>query len=184
MKLNKSNYVVLTGAPGVGKTTLVNELRASGLTCVDEPAREILAEQRAKNSDGIPERNPKKFTSLLMARSIREYERYQEESDLIVFDRGVIDSIGYATLFGIDTTVLQEAGLNYRYNSRVFVLSPWQEIYLTDEERKMSFVATIQFHKQILEAYEKFNYELIEVPKVSVKERAQFIIDKLEIRPK
>lgn len=180
MKRRQANFFVLTGAPGVGKTTLVKELRAYGVTCVDEPAREILAEQRAIGSDGIPEKNPSRFTELLLSRSIQSFETFFDQSGPVVFDRGVVDSIGYASLFEISSESFEEASQSYLYNNHVFVLAPWKDIYTTDEERKMSFEATLQFHEQILNAYRRLGYSLIQVPKGTIKERAKFLIDQLE----
>jgi predicted ATPase len=50
--------VVITGPPGSGKTPIVGELVASGFTGVAEPAREVIAEQRALGGDGVWDRNP------------------------------------------------------------------------------------------------------------------------------
>ena len=41
------NRFVITGAPGSGKTLVLRELVKVGFLGIDEPAREILAEQRA-----------------------------------------------------------------------------------------------------------------------------------------
>lgn len=181
MKRRQTNFFVLTGAPGVGKTTMLKELRAYGITCVDEPAREILAEQRAHGGDGLPEKNPARFTELLLLRSIQSFERFLNHPDTVVFDRGAVDSIGYASLFGINSKPFEEVSQNYLYNSHVFVLAPWKDIYTTDDERKMSFEATIQFHEQILSAYRRLGYSLIEVPMGTINERAKFLIDQLNV---
>ena len=46
-KQHQDNYFILTGAMGAGKSTILKKLRKLGLPCIDEPARQILAEQRA-----------------------------------------------------------------------------------------------------------------------------------------
>ena len=53
--LNTQQYYILTGAMGAGKSTVLGELKNKGLTCVAEPAREILAEQRTIDGAGVPE---------------------------------------------------------------------------------------------------------------------------------
>jgi len=178
----KRNYFVITGAPGVGKTALINRLREIGFDCIDEPARKILAEQRASNGTGIPEKNPKQFTDLLLTHSIASYEISFSKSTPVIFDRGVTDSVGYADHFGIDTAPFELAAQNYKYNEVVFVLSPWKEIYRTDDERKMTFEATLQFHEQILRVYRGLGYKFMLVPSESIIQRASFVgeaIDKL-----
>ena len=48
----ESNLFILTGAPGSGKTTILDRL-GNEFRCVNEPAREILAEQRATGGSGM-----------------------------------------------------------------------------------------------------------------------------------
>ena len=38
-------FVVLTGGPGAGKTTLIHGLRQQGFTCIDEAGRQIIRDQ-------------------------------------------------------------------------------------------------------------------------------------------
>ena len=66
-----SALFILTGAPGSGKTAVLNRLRDQ-FTCVDEPAREILAEQRSTGGRGTWDQDPSLFVHLLLQRSIDE----------------------------------------------------------------------------------------------------------------
>ena len=173
------NFFILTGAPGGGKTTLINKLRALACRCVDEPARKILAEQRATNGSGLPEKDKQLFAELLLSHSIESFENSSGFMDPVIFDRSVVDSIGYAALFGLETERFEKAARQYLYNNTVFVLAPWEDIYTTDEERKMTFEQTIDFHDLIISAYERFNYKLVEVPFDTVESRAQFILERI-----
>ena len=38
---------VITGAPGTGKTSILNHLKTKGYNCIDEISREIISEQIA-----------------------------------------------------------------------------------------------------------------------------------------
>ena len=38
------NYII-TGAPGTGKTTIINALKKEGYSCAEEISRELIAEQ-------------------------------------------------------------------------------------------------------------------------------------------
>lgn len=53
----ESQQFIITGCPGSGKTTLINYLRDIGFTCVDEPARQVIAEQRAIQGNGLSNKN-------------------------------------------------------------------------------------------------------------------------------
>ena len=49
---------ILSGAPGSGKTAILDELRGT-IRCVDETARRVLSQQRASDGLGTPERDPR-----------------------------------------------------------------------------------------------------------------------------
>jgi predicted ATPase len=55
------------------------------------------------------------------------------------------------------------------------VTRPWAEIYTTDDERTMSFEATLPFQRLMEEAYEEAGYELVEIPRGSIAERGTFV---------
>lgn len=173
--MSSSNLLIITGCPGSGKTTLINRLREIGFMCVAEPARQVIAEQRAVQGDGLSDKNPKLFTELLLEKSVESYKQYEGSKLPIVFDRGIPDVIGYAKLFGLDTERFENAAKVHFYNRSVFIAPPWEEIYTTDEERKMTFKHTTEFHELLRNAYLTLGYELIELPLVSVEERAQFV---------
>ena len=64
--------IVMLGAPGSGKTAILDNIGAD-IRCVGEPAREILAEQRAIDGDGTSDRNASLFVDLLLQRSIDKH---------------------------------------------------------------------------------------------------------------
>jgi predicted ATPase len=170
------NLHILTGAPGSGKTAILDRIGLE-IRRVSEPAREILAEQRAIDGAGTHDRDPSLFVDLLLRRSIDKYETAQDGEGPTVFDRGVPDCIAYAVLMEIDPTPSIQAAESYRYNREVPILAPWEDIYSVDEERTMSFADTIAFHAALVEAYERCGYTLVEVPRGSVGNRASFVQD-------
>ena len=52
MAICKPNFFLLTGGPGVGKTTLIEELHRRGERVVEETHRRIIREARANNIQG------------------------------------------------------------------------------------------------------------------------------------
>jgi predicted ATPase len=160
---------VLTGAPGTGKTALLRRLGDDVVT-VDEPAREILAEQRAI---GISETEPAHFVALLLERSIEKHRSHLGDT-LTVFDRGLPDCVAYAKVSEVDASDSRAAALRYRHAGPVLILPPWEEIYTTDDERTMGFDLVVPFHEHLVEAYESAGYELVEVPKDTVEARVAF----------
>ena len=59
-------------------------------------------------------------------------------------------------------------------------MPPWQEIFANDAERKHDFESAIKEFDELLIKYKNFGYETVLIPKVSVKERVDFILEKLK----
>jgi len=172
--MTKPRLIVMTGAPGTGKTAILRSLEPT-LVHVPEPAREVLAEQRAIGGTGTPQSDAARFVELLLERSIEKHRAALERGQSVLFDRGVPDCIAYARQLGGDPEPCRNAAAICRYEATVLVARPWAEIYTTDDERTMSFEATLPFQRLIEEAYEEAGYELVEIPRGSIAERAAFI---------
>lgn len=172
--------IIITGAMGSGKSTVLSELSQQGLFVFEEPARKILAEQRLINGYGVPEKDSFVFTHLLLSRSIHYYyEADKSNRDMVLFDRGIADNIAYAKLFNLDVNPFESAASSFKFNPNVFFLPAWENIYTTDDERKMTYEQSRQFGDQLKEIYQRLGYNLIEVPKTSPLKRAKFILGNL-----
>ncbi len=171
----KDNYFILTGAMGAGKSTILKELKKLDLICIDEPARQILAEQRSINGNGVPDQNPGLFTELLLSRSIYQFKQLTDQQNPVIFDRGIPDNICYAMFFDLDLNAYINAAEQYRYNKQVLFLPAWEAIYHNDDERKMTFDQAKQFGEDLRKLYENLGYYIIDVPMTTPVTRAEFI---------
>ncbi|VVB74422.1 AAA domain protein [uncultured archaeon] len=170
-----NNIYIITGGPASGKTTLIRALRKKGFKCFDEVAREIIKEQLASKGDIVPWIKLAEFNMLVLQRQINQHLGVGEE--LHFFDRGIPDNIAYLTNGNLPVhPALHEASKKHRYNEKIFFLEPWREIYKNDEVRKEPFDAAVRISEHIKNAYLDLKYEVIVVPKVSVKERVSFIL--------
>jgi len=97
----------------------------------------------------------------------------------VLFDRGIPDILGYSAVFVFDFPPGENAAHLYRYNSRVFVAPAWEEIYCTDQERTLPFSSARKFGEDLRAIYERYGYDLIDLPCVSIDERANFILDRM-----
>jgi predicted ATPase len=112
--VTKVNFYILSGAMGAGKSTVLTRLQNLGISCIPEPAREILAEQRLIQAMGVPEKNADLFNMLMLSRSIHNYDKNGAIEKAVVFDRGIPDMIAYARLFNLDETSYVNAAKEFR----------------------------------------------------------------------
>ncbi len=178
-EVNMPKRFIITGAMGSGKSTVLQLLKSSGLNVIEEPARQILAEQRSIEDEGVPEKNPKYFLQLMLSRSIYQFKQTQDLNEDVIYDRGMPDILAYFDLFNISYPPAQKASKIFRYEPKVFVFPAWQEIYTTDDERKMSFELAQEFGMKVQKIYRDYGYSIINVPCVSPNERAKFILERI-----
>jgi len=165
---------VVTGAPGTGKSAILNRLRGE-LRCVDEPAREVIAEQRAAGGRGTWDQDPSLFVSLLLQRSIEKFKAARGTGERALFDRGIPDCVVYAIRAGADPEPSLRAVDAFRYEPHVLFLEPWRDIYATDQERVMSFDDTVSFGEALRDVYGRSGYVLVDVPQTPIDARVAFV---------
>ncbi|WP_293930569.1 AAA family ATPase [Sphingobacterium sp. UBA6645] len=173
------NFFILTGGPGVGKTTLLRALEKEGFTVVEEVARHIIQEEVQKRGDALPWANKTKYAERMLLGSIDSFEKKQIACphNICFFDRGIPDSLAYARMEKLDLAhELLERSSNYRYNPIVFILPPWEEIYELDQERKQSWDEALKTYHEIQDTYIASHYHLVEIPKTDVDSRRDFVM--------
>ncbi len=173
----KSNYVIISGCSGGGKSTLLSEIAGRGYSVVLEPGRQIVKEQTAIDGDALPWTNLSKFLDLALSRYLFQFNSHKEQQQLVFFDRGIIDAV---QLDASQPEYFRSAAKNFRYNRLVFLVPPWEEIFTSDTERKHNFESAKKEFDELLIKYKNFGYETVLIPKVSVKERVDFILEKLD----
>lgn len=179
MKYQNDNFYILTGGPGVGKTSVLNELGKSGNIVIPEMARAIIKEQMAIDGEALPWKNKESYMRLMLEASAESYrEALSQNSSLpLFFDRGILDAICYARMVGLEISdKIQKIAENYQYNRKVFIFPPWQDIYETDNERKQDWKEAEATYEAMKKTYQDYGYEIIDVPKDTIQNRKDFII--------
>lgn len=171
--------IVISGAPGTGKTSLIKELSKRGFKCHNEIAREIIANQLKIGGTITPWQELGKFSELVIKKRLEQFNKASETIEF--YDRGIIDSIAYLLKERLEIiTDWHNIAQNNKYHKKVFITPPWEKIYINDEERKEDFKSAIEIHKYMIEAYELYNYEICILPKTSIQERIKYLLNQIE----
>lgn len=175
------NFVVITGGPGSGKTTLVERLRSAGYPVVAEAARAIIRDQVAIGGPAHHTADWALGAEVTLAWEIRSYREAGCHRDgPMFFDRGIPDLIGYHPMMGRPTPPhFVAAAERFRYRHRVFVAPPWAGIYVTDDERKQDFGWAMRCYDAVLDAYQRCGYEPVILPKSTVEDRLAFVLEQV-----
>lgn len=183
----KSKKIVVTGGPSTGKTSVIEQLERNGFHCLHEVIRDMTTEERTQGQKlemvsnpivSVPD--PKRFNLNILNARIAQYHSVSDSpSKLVFFDRGIPDVLAYMDCFQQSYEAeFTQACASLRYD-HVFLMPPWKEIHVTDEERFESFEESLQIHDCLATAYEKFLYNVTHVPKGSVDDRVAFILNQI-----
>ncbi len=179
--------IALTGAPGTGKTAVINALEAKGFVCFHEVIRSMTANEKQQGNNkellGNPllfADDPKKFNqSLIDARTAHFSMSALVAEPYCFFDRGIPDVLAYMDYF--DQRYPEDftkTALKNRYD-HVFIMPPWKAIYVRDNERLETFGQATELHQHLMDTYTAFDYNPLIVPKTSIEKRVTFILDQL-----
>jgi predicted ATPase len=166
---------VITGGPGIGKTTVIEILASMGYKIVPESARKIIEEEKLKNSDILPWKNLEKFQEQVAKRQLENEAKANGE--VIFLDRGLIDGYGYCVRAKVKRPNLIDDSASERYD-KIFVLEPL-DTYKLDKTRYEEKGEAKKIHEAIIAAYGHFYYKPIFVPVLSPQERVDFILRKI-----
>jgi len=168
-------HVIVTGGPGAGKTTLLAALADLGYITVEESARAIIAERLCRGESPRPA--PVAFAREILRRDIEKYLRQPLTSKWVFFDRGIVDALGMVhEVSPLSDLELQATLALYPFHPSVFILPPWEAIYATDAERDQSFAEALHVHAKVVAWYRSCGYDLHEVPRLSVPQRAAHVL--------
>ncbi len=173
---------MITGGPGTGKSTIINELIRRKFTCFKEISRRVTLEAKKNGIDQLFLTNPLLFSELLLDGRHKQFIDAQEhESNIVFLDRGIPDVLAYMDYIGDQypesfVDICKKSVYDY-----VFILKPWQDIYTDDNERYENFDQAQQIHEHLVHTYKTYNYKLLDVPFDTVEKRTDYILNVLKL---
>ena len=162
--------ILITGCSGGGKSTLLDELERRGHTVVREPGRRLIGA-------GItPWGDLRGFLDAAADMARADLGWHEDATRSVFYDRGLIDALAGLERDG-GPTVGEALGADRPYAGEVFLAPPWPEIYAQDLTRRHDFDAAISEYEHLARLLPALGYEPVELPRISVAERAQFVLD-------
>jgi predicted ATPase len=180
LREQSDRFVVLSGCSGGGKSTLLTALERRGFIVFEEPGRQIVKEQQFLTGNALPWTDPLQFVELSVSRSIHQMALAARGDQRSFLDRGIVDAISFQEHRCLPVPLhLENAVKQLRYHRRVFIAPPWPEIFAADAERRHSFDEAKAQYSSLLRTYERLGYSLVELPKIDVESRVEFVVGQL-----
>ena len=176
--MKQTEWCVITGAPCSGKTSVIQELHYRGYQVVEEVARLFINEQlnRSRTLQEIK-------TDVLLFEQTILYRKLDLEKSLppdkrIFLDRAVPDSIAYYIIEGLNPLEPLEKSHTYRYRC-IFLFD--RLTLESDHVRSESDEKAEEIDYLLEDAYQRLGYEVLRIPVMPVKERADHILSHMEM---
>jgi predicted ATPase len=173
----QTNWYVITGGPGSGKTTTVNLLKERGYITTMEHARHYLDTQRLKGRTIEDVRKQQREFQLGVLDMQIEQENQISPDVQVFLDRAIPDALAYYRFLNLpEDEKLTEALRTVSYK-KIFLLDclPLVKDYARAEDE----AAQKKIHALLVEVYESLGFPIVQVPVLPPEERVDFILKNL-----
>jgi predicted ATPase len=169
---------ILTGAPGSGKTSILQALRGRGYAVVDEAATDVIAAAQSRGHDE-PWNDPLFVDRIVDLQRSRQRQPPPAGTREQVYDRSPVCTLALARYLGHPVTATLSAELDRIirdgvYERRVFFVRPIG-FCLPTPARRISYEDSLEFERYHVGEYERLGFDLVQVPAKENEKRATAI---------
>ncbi len=173
-----ANWHVITGAPGSGKTLLIDMLANLGYATVPEAARGIIDEGLARGLTLQEIRGDEHAWQAAILERVLAAEAKADREAITFLDRGAHDGLAHLRYYGLSPRDHWQPVISSRPYGTVFLLEP-----LPDVERDYARIEDINFAKKITtitdDVYSELGMKPIRIPFLPPEERLKIILSHL-----
>jgi predicted ATPase len=175
--MDSTNWYVITGGPGSGKTTTVNLFRERGYKTTIEHARHYIDTQRVtgKTTDEIRANQVEFQRGVLDMQIAQEKELPRDET--VFLDRAIPDALAYYRFLNLPENEKLQKALSQASYKKVFILDPLPLV--NDYARTEDSAAQKNLHELLTEVYESLGFPIVHVPIFPPEKRVDFILKNL-----
>jgi predicted ATPase len=172
-----TNWYVITGGPGSGKSTTVDLLHQRGYKTTIEHARHYLDTQLVKGKT-VEEvrRNQKEFQQSILEMQL-EQEASLAPEDIIFLDRAIPDALAYYQFLQLPEDEKLLNALSKVFYKKVFILDLLPLVQ--DYARREDETTQIKIHEILVLVYNSLPFPVVQVPVLPPEERVDFILKNL-----
>jgi predicted ATPase len=175
--------IVISGCSGGGKSTLIEGLALRGFRTVAEAGRIIIREQMKTDGRALPWIDPALFAEKLATLAIDQYASVADCNRITFFDRCIVEPVAYCLRMGVELPAsTKDAADACRYDNPIFMVPPWESIFVEDTERQHSFDEAVAEYDALLKAFETFEYKVCVIPKMKPADRVDFILNEIDVQ--
>jgi predicted ATPase len=165
--------IVLSGGPGVGKTSIINLLSALGYRVGEEVFTTFFREAYSqKKLDQSFLRSPELIQNLINLQKKIETDKINDQQSIFL-DRSRVDIWGYCQSLNLDINSQVKNEIESGQYDLVFMVEPLPEKYYQQNEiRLQDYNQSLQHHHRIIDYYQKYlkimtsvrQYPIVNVP--------------------
>lgn len=173
--MRSSNWYVITGGPGSGKTSLISMLADMGYVTVPEAARTIINEGLARSETLEQIRGDEQAWQSKILRRILDNEARTNPYILTFFDRGAHDGLAHLRYYGHEPPHEWQTLAGAKPYHTVFLLEPLPD-FENDYARTENADFTDKITGMMADAYAEHEMEPVRIPYGTPEERLKQIL--------